>query len=119
MIGKFEVTRSSNNTFMFHLRADNGSVILASPAYENKDRVMQAIEEARGNAAIDDRFQRLAAEHGKASFLLKSASGEVLGHGQAYASTAAMENGIASVARNGMNAVLVDMAPTRRLVALR
>lgn len=119
MIGKFEVSKSSNDTFMFNLRADNGLVILSSHAHANKASVMQCIESVRRNAPIDARFERLTSVHGEPCFNLKSSTGQVIGHSQVYSSVSAMENGIASVGRNAPNAVLVDMAPEPRRVTAR
>ena len=119
MIGKFEVTQSAHSTFMFHLRADNGSVILVGPAHATKDDALAAIDEARRSAAVPERFERLEQPPGKVCFVLTSPGGDVLGYSQAYASKSALENGIASVARNGAEAVLVDMACERRRVVAR
>jgi uncharacterized protein YegP (UPF0339 family) len=119
MIGKFEVTKSGHDTFMFNLRADNGLVILSSETYGDKPGVMQGIESVRRNAPIDSRFERLSSASGEPYFNLKTASGHIVGHSQMYSSTSAMENGIASVIRNAPNAVLVDMAPDQRRATLR
>ena len=119
MIGKFEITRSEGDTYTFRLRADNGMVILQSDPYNNKSCAMQGIESVRCNAPISTRFERLASPQGQPYFTLRSTGGEVVGRSQHYSSIAAMENGIASVARNGPDAVLVDMAPDLRRAATR
>ena len=119
MIGKFEITQSVGDTYTFRLRADNGMVILQSEPYDNKSCALQGIESVRRNAPINARFERLASSQGQPYFTLRATGGEIIGHSQVYSSTAAMENGIASVTRNGPEAVLVDMAPELRRYATR
>jgi uncharacterized protein YegP (UPF0339 family) len=109
MSGKFDLTRSSNGKFMFNLKADNGIVILTSQLYEAKSSAQQGIESVRANAPVDERFERLSSTSGEPYFTLKAAKGQVIGRSQMYSSTAAMENGIASVAKNAPGAELNDL----------
>lgn len=111
MIGKFEISKSAADTFMFKLRADNGLVILQSPWHATKAAALAGIEAVRIDVLNDRCFERLVSPLGQPSFILRSSSDQVIGHSQAYSSGSAMENGIASVVRNGPNAVIVDMAP--------
>ncbi len=109
MSGKFEVTQSSDGRFMFNLKADNGIGILTSQMYEAKASALQGIESVRGNAQIDTRFERLSSAKDEPYFTLKASNGQVIGRSQMYSSVAAMENGIASVARNAPDATLIDL----------
>ena len=43
-------------------------------------------------------------------FNLKAANGQVIGRSQMHASTATMENGISSVAKDGLAAATLDLA---------
>ena len=109
MSGKFEITKSSNSKFMFNLKADNGIVILTSQLYEAKAGALQGIESVRINASLGERFERLSSTQGEPYFTLKAANSQVIGRSQMYSSSAAMENGIASVAKNGPGATTVDL----------
>ena len=108
-MSKFEVTKSSNGKFMFNLKADNGQVILTSQIYENKSSALQGVDSVRSNALLDERFERLSSTSDQPYFNLKASNGQVIGRSQMYASTASMENGIASVAKNGPAAETVDL----------
>ena len=94
---------------MFNLKADNGQVILTGQMYEAKTSATQGIESVRVNALLDERFQRLTSAKGDPYFNLKAANGQVIGHSQMYAAASSMENGIASVMKNGPNAIVVDL----------
>ncbi len=109
MSGKFEVTKASDGRFMFNLKADNGIGILTSQMYEAKASALQGIESVRTNAQVDAQFERLSSTKGEPYFALKATNGQVVGRSQMYSSVAAMENGIASVAKNAPGATLVDL----------
>lgn len=109
MSGKFEISKTSNDKFMFNLKADNGIVILTSQMYEAKAGAMQGIESVRVNAQLGERFERLKSTKDEPYFTLKAANGQVIGRSQMYSSASAMENGVASVAKNGPEAQLVDL----------
>ncbi|HEY4069757.1 MAG TPA: YegP family protein [Burkholderiaceae bacterium] len=109
MSGKFEITQSHNGKFMFNLKADNGQVVLTSQMYEAKASATQGVDSVRVNAPHDERFERKTSAKGDPFFNLKAANGQVIGHSQMYSSVAAMEGGIASVKKNGPDAVTLDL----------
>ena len=51
MSGTFELSQSSNDKFMFNLKAGNGQVILTSQMYESRAGALQGIESVKTNAA--------------------------------------------------------------------
>lgn len=109
MSGKFEVSKTSNDKFMFNLKADNGAIVLTSQPYEAKAGALQGIESVRVNATLGERFERLNSTQDRPHFTLKAANGQVIGRSQTYASLAALETGIASVARNAPFAPTIDL----------
>ena len=109
MSGKFEVTKASDGRFMFNLKADNGIGILTSQMYEAKASALQGIESVRVNSQTDGQFERSSSTKGEPFFTLKAVNGQVVGRSQMYSSAAAMENGIASVAKNAPAASLIDL----------
>jgi uncharacterized protein YegP (UPF0339 family) len=110
MAAKFELKSSKNGQFMFNLKAANGEIILTSETYKEKTGALNGIQSVKANAAENSRFDRKTAEDGQAYFVLKAANQEVIGKSEMYKSTAAMENGIASVKKNAPEARVEDLA---------
>ncbi len=108
MAGKFEIRNSENGKFHFHLNAANGEKILSSEIYESKANAQNGAESVKRNAADDNRFERKTSASGESYFVLKSTNGEVVGTSETYSSSAALENGIASVKNNAPSAEIVD-----------
>ena len=109
MSGKFEITKSKNDKFLFNLKAGNGEIILTSQFYEAKTSAQQGIDSVRTNAPLDERYERHTSTSGQPYFNLKAANGQVIGRSETYSSTSAMEGGIASVKKNAPDATVVDL----------
>jgi uncharacterized protein YegP (UPF0339 family) len=110
MAGKFELNTSSNGKFFFNLKASNGQTILSSEMYESKSAAENGIESVKKNAADDARYDRRTASNGDPYFVLKASNGQEIGRSEMYKSTAAMENGIESVKKNGPDAEIAETA---------
>ncbi len=108
MAGKFEVKTAKNGEFHFVLKAGNGQVILQSQMYSDKRSALAGVESVRKNSADDARFARKTAKDGSAYFSLTATNGQDIGKSEMYSSTAAMENGIASVKTNAADAAVDD-----------
>lgn len=109
MSGKFEITKSKNDKFLFNLKAGNGEIILTSQLYEAKTSAQQGIDSVRANAPLDERYERSTSTSGQPYFNLKAANGLVIGRSETYSSTSAMEGGIASVKKNAPDGTVVDL----------
>ncbi|MFM2056025.1 MAG: hypothetical protein RLY71_410 [Pseudomonadota bacterium] len=109
MSGKFEISLSKNDKYMFNLKAGNGQVILSSQMYESKAGALNGVESVKTNGADDARFERATSSAGQPYFTLKAANGQVIGRSEMYSSAAAMENGIQSVKNNAPAASVVDL----------
>lgn len=109
MAAKFDLKRTSDQQFMFNLKASNGEIILTSERYVSKSGAENGIESVRTNAPKDERYDRLTARDDSPYFVLKAANHEVIGKSEMYSSEAAMENGIESVKANGPSAEINDM----------
>ncbi|MCF0168487.1 MAG: YegP family protein [Bacteroidales bacterium] len=107
-MGKFVVKNRKNGDFQFDLKATNGQVILSSQGYKSKRTCLQGIESVKRNSQVDARFERKEAKDGSPYFNLKATNGQIIGTSEMYSSVAAMENGIASVAKNALEAVVED-----------
>ncbi|HEX7150179.1 MAG TPA: YegP family protein [Thermoanaerobaculia bacterium] len=108
MAGSFVLEKGSTGKYRFNLRAGNHEKILTSEAYETKPGAEGGIESVRRNATDDARYVRKTAKDGSPYFTLTAINGQVLGTSEMYSSTAAMENGIASVRTNAPGATVID-----------
>lgn len=107
-MGKFVISKRKNGEFQFNLKAGNGQVILTSEGYKTKTSCKNGIASVMKNSADDKRFERKVAKNGKHHFNLKATNGQVIGSSEMYETEKAMENGIASVAKNAPDAKTDD-----------
>ena len=98
-----------NGEFQFNLKASNGQVILTSEGYTTKSACMNGIESVKKNSQVDARFDKKVASNGKPFFNLKAVNGQVIGSSQMYVNEKNMLNGVASVKKNAIDAVIVDL----------
>jgi uncharacterized protein YegP (UPF0339 family) len=110
MAGKFELNTSTNGKFYFNLKASNGQIILSSEMYESKSGAEGGIASVKKNAGDDARYERRTSTNGSPFFVLKAGNGEVIGRSETYSSTAAVDNGIASVKANAPDAAIAETA---------
>ena len=108
-MGKFVITMRKNGEFQFNLKASNGQVILTSEGYTTKSACMNGIESVKKNSQVDARFDKKVASNGKPFFNLKAVNGQVIGSSQMYVNEKNMLNGVASVKKNAIDAVIVDL----------
>ena len=109
MAAKYELKKSPSGKFMFNLKAGNGEIILTSELYEAKSGAENGIESVKKNSGDDGRFDRRESKNGDPYFVLKAGNGEIIGKSEMYSSKSAMENGIASVIKNGPEAATNDI----------
>lgn len=109
MAAKFEIKKSKNGQFIFHLKAANGEIILASETYKAKEGAENGIVSVKKNSANDAMFDKRKSVKGEPYFVLKAANAEIIGKSEMYSSGSAMLKGIASVKRNAPAARVVDM----------
>ncbi len=107
-MGKFEINIDKSGKHRFNLKASNGQVILSSQGYESKSGCTNGIDSVRKNSQDDARFDRKTAKDGSPYFNLTSTNGQVIGNSEMYSTTAAMENGVASVKKNAPDAEVED-----------
>lgn len=107
-MGKFVISKRTNGEFQFNLKADNNQVILTSEGYTTRAACDNGIESVRKNATDDARYERKRSTNDKYYFNLKATNGQVIGTSEMYESSAAMENGIASVSKNAPNATVEE-----------
>lgn len=110
MSAKFELTKSPNGEFHFHLKAPNGQIILTSQLYKSKAAALHGIESVKTNAPKDEHYERKVDHAGHPRFNLKAANHEVIGSSQGYSSEEAREHGITAVKNDAPGAHVVDEA---------
>lgn len=109
MAAKYELKKTSDDQFLFNLKAPNGEAILTSERYTEKASAKNGIQSVRKNSPLDSRYDRRESVRGEPYFVLKAANGEPIGRSEMYSSVSAMENGIESVKTNGPDAELEDL----------
>src|SRR3954470_5134421 len=104
MAGKFELKKSGNGQFLFHLKASNGQVILASEQYVERRGAVRGIESVKKKGPPANRHERKTAKDGPASLTRRASNGRTIGQSEMYNTAASMENGIESVKKNAPTA---------------
>jgi uncharacterized protein len=107
-IGKYAISKTKGGGDYFNLKATNGQIILTSVMYSSVADLNNAIDSVRGNCNDDNRYERKISSNNKHYFNLTSSNGQVLGRSEMYESVAGMENGIASVKKNGISTIIVE-----------
>lgn len=103
---KYEIFKGADHDFYFHLRAQNGEILLASEGYESKQGAKNGIQSIRD---LVDRsgahFERAESENGQYYFRIVAGNHETVAVSELYTSVAGREAGIISVINNA------DLAP--------
>ena len=122
MAGKF-VIREIKEGFLFDLKAANGEVVLSSQVYSSLATCKNGIESVRQNApdaAVEDqtiegftdeknpKFEIYVYKNGDYRFRLNAKNGQVIGRGERYKSKTGCQNGIESIKKNSVDAVIVE-----------
>jgi uncharacterized protein YegP (UPF0339 family) len=97
----YEIKADASGKFRFNLKAGNGQIILSSQGYASKADALNGIASVQKHSADDANFERKDSAKGEPYFVLKAKNGVVIGQSEMYSSTAARDNGIASVQKNG------------------
>ena len=109
MAGKFECYKDKAGEFRFRLKAGNGNTILSSEGYKSKSSCTNGIESVRKNCLDANCFEKKVTDSGKFRFSLKAKNSQIIGVSQNYASESGRDNGMASVANNAPDAVVVEV----------
>lgn len=107
-MGKFIISKRTNDDFQFNLKAGNGQVILTSQGYSSKSSCENGIESVRTNSQDESKFEKNTAKDNRWYFNLKAGNGQIIGSSQMYESENGMDNGIESVKTNAPGASVED-----------
>lgn len=94
---RFETFKGLDGKYYFHLKANNGQIVLQSQAYTTKASANNGVASVKTNGVIAARFELRAAADGQTYFVLKAANGAVIGRSELYATHANAERGMATV----------------------
>ena len=76
--------------------------------YDTKGAAQNGCDSVKKNAADDSRNEVKESKNGECYFVLKASNGQIIGKSEMCSRTFGMENGIASVKKNGLEAHVAD-----------
>ncbi|MHB8875025.1 MAG: YegP family protein [Myxococcaceae bacterium] len=91
---RFEIFRGLNLKYYFHARAANGQIVLQSQGYSTRSGAVAGQTTVQTNGTNPARYTVLPAADGKYYFVLKGGNGQVISHGETYASKFNAERGV-------------------------
>jgi hypothetical protein len=94
---RFETFKGLDSKYYFHLKANNGQIVLQSQAYTTKASATNGVASVKLNGQVLSRFEVRAAADGQYYFVLKAANGAVIGRSELYVSKANAERGVNTV----------------------
>lgn len=94
---RFETFRGIDGKHYFHLKANNGQIVLASQGYSSKASATNGINSVKTNGALGARYEVRAAADGQHYFVLKAANGAIIGRSELYTTKFSAERGISVV----------------------
>lgn len=94
---RFESFKGLDGKSYFHLKANNGEIVLQSQGYTSKASATAGIASVKANGTQAARYELRSAADGKSYFVLKAANGAVIGFSETYASASNTQRGIATV----------------------
>ena len=94
--GKFEVFKSADEQWCFHLKAPNNEIILVSEEYQKEQGALGGIETVRKNAQLEQ-FEVRESRAGQPYFVLKAKNNQIVGTSQMYKRQEGCNKGIKSV----------------------
>lgn len=106
----YQISPTSNDKFMFNLKAENNQVILTSQVYEQKQSALDGIASVQVNGPDSTNFELKTSVADEPYFVLKAQNGLVIGTSQMYSSAAAAQIGIASVQINSPSTEIAEIA---------
>lgn len=82
---QFQVIKGMSGAYYFHLRANNGEIVLASQAYTSRASAVNGVTSVQGNGRVPASYTILES-NGAYYFVLKASNGAVIAHGENYVS---------------------------------
>jgi uncharacterized protein YegP (UPF0339 family) len=90
---KFQVFRGFDGAYYFHLRADNGEIVLQSQPYTRRASAVAGTQSVWNNGTNLANYEIRDAANGEAYFVLKAGNGQVIGVSETYYSETNAQRG--------------------------
>ena len=94
---RFETFKGLDGKYYFHLKANNGQIVLQSQGYTTKASATNGVSSVKTNGSTLAHFEVRAAADGQSYFVLKAANGAVVGRSEMYVSASNAQAGITAV----------------------
>lgn len=107
-MSKFAIFKGTNGNFYFHLKADNGEIVLSSEGYLTKTSCQNGIDSVKDNSRYYSQYEKKTSSNGQYYFTLKASNGQVIGKSEMYVSSYSRDNGIEVVKREASLAQVYD-----------
>jgi len=91
---QFQVFRGLDKGYYFHLRANNGEIVLQSQGYSTRTSAVNGATSVKSNGASAASYHLLEAANGQWYFVVKAANGAVIARGETYSSKSNAQRGI-------------------------
>jgi uncharacterized protein YegP (UPF0339 family) len=107
-VARFQVFQGLDGQYYFHLRAENGAIVLQSQGYTRRSSALSGTSSVRTNGPTATRYQVRDAANGQAYFVLKAGNGQVIGVSETYASRENAERGASEVTALLSGTAIID-----------
>jgi uncharacterized protein len=107
-VARFQVFHGLDGRYYFHLRADNGEIVLQSQGYTRRSSALDGTSSVRTNGPDANRYQVRDAANGQAYFVLIAANGQVIGVSETYASRSNAERAVGQVSALLSGTAIID-----------
>jgi uncharacterized protein len=91
---KIEIFQGLDAKYYFHLRANNGEIVLQSQGYTSRTGASSGATSVQNNGISSSRYTVLPAADGKYYFVLKATNGQIIGRGETYDSQSNAQRGV-------------------------
>lgn len=108
-MSKFAIFKGTNGNYYFHLKADNGEIVLSSEGYLAKSSCQNGIDSVKDNSRYYSQYEKKTSSNGQYYFVLKASNGQVIGTSEMYGSSSGRDNGIEVVKREAPSAWVEDL----------
>lgn len=110
---KFEIFVQKDGDYRFHLRAENGRIIITSEGYTTLKACRDGIEAVKKNAEDLSRYDLIesSSDNNKWYFNLRARNGEIIGTSEIYNSFENVRHGASLVEKFAATAPVVELIP--------
>jgi uncharacterized protein YegP (UPF0339 family) len=109
---KFELFLQKDGEYRFHLKAENGRIVMTSEGYNTEDAARNGIESVRTNASNLGRYDLIESnEDNKWYFNLRAHNGEIIGTSEIYESFENVKRGAFLIQAEAPKAQVKELLP--------